>query len=63
MADDIDRTIAEQEEILDAGVTQTAVDGVTVTRDLKFLERRLSANQAAKSKTRKRTLSGIRLDL
>ena len=63
MADDIDRTIAEQEEILDAAVTQTAVDGVTVTRDLRFLERRLTANKADKAKTRKRTITGIRLDL
>ena len=56
------RTIAEQEEILDAGIQSTAVDGVNTTFDLQTIEKRLSANKATRDGTRKRTLSGIRLD-
>lgn len=56
------RTIAEQEEILDAGIQSTNVDGIQTTFNLQTLEKRLTLNKATRDGTRKRTLSGIRLD-
>lgn len=38
--------IAELEEILSKGVTSTSVDGVTVTRDLAEIRRRLAELRA-----------------
>lgn len=55
-------TIAEQEGILDQGVSKITVDGVSTEFDLERLERRASRNRATRDGTSKRTLSGIRLD-